>query len=306
MVRMEVRGGAWREEVWDRIGRMRDGLAVPDTRASAHVRDHLNRAEQYANDPWSVWAGRRGARIEAVWRELRLAEEALLRGAPDGPELIHRARAAHAAAVRRLGPGDRQVRDLATALQVQDPDTAKQQEVRSLAVEVLGRVHAASDADHRRLRALGGQLAAWIWGLAILAVALIVAVAALGWELLPPVAGGAVAGWQVIALAMVSGLVGAMFTAIPSTSLIPDRSAAFNPAWKQAGLKLVIGAWSGLVGMLAVTAGLAEAATESTTTAGFVMVAALFGAGQEAVTRFADRKASVVRDAGPGRLPGTP
>ncbi len=61
----------------------------------------------------------------------------------------------------------------------------------------------------------------------------------------------------------------------------------------QAVLKVVVGAWSAVIGLMAVAANLATADTKNL--AGFAMVAAIFGASQEALTRFADRKA---RDVG--------
>ena len=57
----------------------------------------------------------------------------------------------------------------------------------------------------------------------------------------------------------------------------------------QAVLKVVVGAWSAVIGLMAVAANLATADTKNL--AGFAMVAAIFGASQEALTRFADRKA---------------
>jgi hypothetical protein len=46
-----------------------------------------------------------------------------------------------------------------------------------------------------------------------------------------------------------------------------------------------------------VSAGVAEAVANTTTVAGFALVAAMFGASQEALTRFADHKATGLSDA---------
>jgi len=81
---------------------------------------------------------------------------------------------------------------------------------------------------------------------------------------------------------------------------IPASQAPFNPVWEQAGLKVAVGAWSAIVGLLVVTAGIATApggANSSTSLAGLLIIAALFGANQEALTRFADNKASKLRAA---------
>ena len=104
---------------------------------------------------------------------------------------------------------------------------------------------------------------------------------------------------------MFAGMMGALFSALPSVAAIPDKTMVFNPVREQAVLKIAVGAWSAVFGLFAITAGLVQesmdqtAGTPSTnvqTFAGFVMTCALFGAAQEALTRFADRKATVVRD----------
>jgi hypothetical protein len=302
MIDMKKRGGAWREEVWDRIGRIRDSLSSNPNRHRTEVEEHLSRAEEIANaSPWR-WIARKGSRIEAAWREIRLAQETYLTGAADieVPELARRAARSGA---WHLGATDPDVVDLKAEIKADPIDTAV---LRRRAASVAQRAHEASDANHRKLRAVGEQIAAAATGLAVLGIALVLAIARLDWQFLPPVArpGGAIEGWQLVGLAMVSGLVGAMFSAIPSVSLIPDKQQVFNPVWRQAALKMVIGAWSGFVGLVAVTAGLVEPFIQSaqgaeavrTALPGFVMTAALFGAGQEAVTRFADRKATIARD----------
>jgi hypothetical protein len=308
MIDMKKRGGAWREEVWDRIGRMRDTLSRASTTAlpaqtRAQVNEHLNRAQSIANDSYWRWIARKGSRIEAAWRELRLAEETYLADAPDDEALVLARRAAQRGAWH-LGATDPLVIALNDEI---GKGTPPDDRIREHAVAVLRRAHETSDADHRKLRAVGEQIAAAAWGLAALAALLVGLIAGLDWQFLPPVSRGdaTIAGWQLVALAMVSGLIGAMFSAIPSVSLIPDKREPFNPVWRQAALKMVIGAWSGFIGLIAVTAGLVEPITQAAqdpsagggaALPGFVMTAALFGAGQEAVSRFADRKATIARD----------
>ncbi|SHJ91697.1 hypothetical protein SAMN02745244_03572 [Tessaracoccus bendigoensis DSM 12906] len=77
----------------------------------------------------------------------------------------------------------------------------------------------------------------------------------------------------------------------------PTNATTFNPVVAQALFKVVVGAWSALVGLIAVAAGLETASTDggAASPAGFVMMCALFGAAQEAITRFADEKAAIVK-----------
>lgn len=314
---MTARGGHWRDEAWDRIGRLTDALPSLEQTAANQVRKHLDHAASCANDSWWHWFGRTGSRIEAVWRELRLAEEAFLRGVGDA-DLRVQASVALQHGSQYLDQSNAHVLDLAKQLEELGssggtPPPEKLLAVRKQSVQVLIEAHEASGKDHRTLRSVGRQVLGTVWILFALAVMLLIAASQLDWEFLPPVSTGSsnVSGWQVVALAMTSGMAGAMFTAIPSVSLIPDKKRPFNPIWRQAGLKVAIGAWSGLIGLLSVTAGLGNGAAgtavssgNTTSVAGFIMVAALFGAGQEAVSRFVDRKATIVRDAPDGAASG--
>ncbi len=302
---MAVRWGAWRDDVWDRIGRLSHSTLALSPDAEPLVRGHVDQAAEYANESWRLWFGRRGSRIEAVWRELRLAEEAFLEHVPDSLVWV-KAEEAVDHGRRHLGADDPAVKMLSKLLdQDGTPDevTARTPSIRSHALQVLIRAHEASDRDHRSLRAFGLQMMAWIWFLTLLAIILVVFVRVWDWQFVtPPVRQGeAVGAWQSIALAMGAGMFGAMFTAVPSIWMVPDKKAPFNPVTKQAVLKMVVGAWSGFVGLVAVSAGLSTGAGDTSTIPGFVMVAAIFGAGQEAVTRFTDKKAADVRGG-----PGTP
>lgn len=300
-------GGRWREDVWDRILRLYDAATIPSDRTPpAGVLEHVDRAAQAANA--SKWAYRWdfASQIEACWRELRLAETAILRSS-SGDELRATAFHAHRRGELNLGASDPEVVELGALLAV-DPagrDLAHEIRLRSCALAVLSRSHQASDQHVRNLRSLRTQLRTLGALLAVLAVGFVLAVRQLHWQVLPtPGATGAgsagsapMSDWGTVCLAMVAGMLGALFSAIPSLSQVPEQSVAFNPLREQAVLKLAVGAWSAVFGLMAVTAGLGEPDSSTSSIAGFTMVAALFGAGQEALTRFADRKASVLRDA---------
>jgi hypothetical protein len=82
---------------------------------------------------------------------------------------------------------------------------------------------------------------------------------------------------------------------------VPESATSFSPVREQAALKVVVGAWSAVIGLMAASAALltkGDTPTTPTSLAGFAMMAALFGASQEAVTRFADHKATGLRDGG--------
>ena len=128
-----------------------------------------------------------------------------------------------------------------------------------------------------------------------LALVLLLAVSLWNWPLLPALLEKSQV--SLVAVAMFFGALGALFSAVPSLAQVPEKVTTFSPVREQAALKVAVGAWSAIIGLMAVSAGLNSSATAPSSLAGFVMVAALFGAGQEAITRFADHKATDLRDA---------
>jgi hypothetical protein len=104
--------------------------------------------------------------------------------------------------------------------------------------------------------------------------------------------------------------VGSLFTAIPAMSRVPSDASPFNMPLQQAVLKLAFGA------LVAVT-GLGIVSTEPLGAGGpaslssLLLLALIFGAGQQAVTRYVDRRADEILTAGepapeehaPGRSP---
>jgi hypothetical protein len=90
---------------------------------------------------------------------------------------------------------------------------------------------------------------------------------------------------------MVGGLIGA----IPAMWNIRGSAAPVGLQLAQLAIKLPTGAWTGLVGVILLQAELipsVQAAPDGTLAA----YAILFGAGQQALTRFVDRRAGDVLD----------
>lgn len=285
-------GGLWREEVLDRAGRIRDDLLLlPQSdprvvRAMSHV-DEAVRLAEGRQSPAQWWSG---GRIEACWRELRLAEEVVL-DVGSAYEVGARVVDASTHAAFYLGAEDTRAKNLATLLERGEPFAALVPAAR-IALEAS---HEASDREHRARRSFLNTLRATTALLAVLAALLLAAVGAWEWDLLPTVADRQPV--ELTGIAMLFGALGALFSAIPSIAQMPAKTQAFSTVRIQAVLKVVVGAWSAVVGLMAVTAslatgGLGASTADTQTLAGFAMVAALFGAGQEAVTRFADHKAA--------------
>jgi hypothetical protein len=261
--------------------------------AETEVRGRATTAAQLATgssrslrDWWS------GGDVESCWRELRLAEEGLVYlAAPHQLPSLAQDALNHANAY--LPAGDKRVDQLKQA--ARQPNAVDG--LRASIVSVLAAGHEASDQAHRDMRGYQNLLRLLTIALGLLAA--LAAVAAVTWLRVPLFTppDGIGAGWAVVC-AFAAGAMGALFSAIPSLAQIPPSGAPFNPVREQAGLKIAVGAWSAIVGLLVVTAGLATSDVDpSASPAGLLIIAALFGANQEALTRFADHKAATLRSA---------
>jgi hypothetical protein len=294
----------WREEVLARAGRIdmeldafdgRLAAELPEGFAKTHVTDRTETVRRIVGEghgvPWRErWSGRV---VEDCWLELRLAEEALVHIAP-GSQLPTIAHDALNHARHYLGAGDERVDHLKDELARVERDGSEPARLRRSIVPVLSGAHEASDRTYRELRSFQNQLrvlAALLIGMAGVVAVLAGTVLDDEFARLVPALTDGTASTAGVSVALASGALGALFSAVPSLAQIPEKSMPFNPIREQAILKVAVGAWSGLVGMLVVQAGLGTAVTDTSSLAGFVIVAALFGAGQEALTRFADHKA---------------
>jgi hypothetical protein len=317
----------WREEVLARAGRIEMELAAFDGRLARNVpagfaRTHVlertetvrrivgegdaagGRADPVGSNghrrrprggrhvPWRErWSGRI---VEDCWLELRLAEEALVHLAP-GSQLPTIAHDALNHARYYLGAGDERVDHLKDELAEVERDGGDPEGLRGSIVPVLSGAHEASDRTHRDLRSFQNQLrvlAAVLIGMAVVIAVLAGTVLDDDLARLVPALIDGTASHAGVPVALAAGALGALFSAVPSLAQIPEKSMPFNPIREQAVLKVAVGAWSGLVGMLVVQAGLGTAVADTRSLAGYVIVAALFGASQEAITRFADHKAT--------------
>lgn len=286
------RGGLWREEAFDRIYRIVDELPSP----SEEVRAHLEAASVLADHRQSPAEWWTGSRIESCWRELRSAEKMIARDAAAVHDVLAHVVDAQRHAKAYLPKDDVMVEALALELGKTPPDLGT---INALARNVLVASHSASDRQHRELRTFKNGLRLQVGVLVAMAAGLLVAVEVWHWSLLPPVKD--IQDLAPVAIALVFGALGALFSAIPSLSQVPESATSFSPVREQAALKVVVGAWSAVIGLMAASAALltkGDTPTTPTSLAGFAMMAALFGASQEAVTRFADHKATGLRDGG--------
>lgn len=300
-----VKPGVWRQDVLTRVGRLTTEVEArrQDVRpADAALLDRasacLATAGSLAEDglgPLEWWTG---SQVEAAWSQLRPAEENLVRASSDDPVVL-RADALAAlghAAVAGIPPADPRLTALREGLAAPTPD---QGQLRELTVRVTEASHQRSDQLHQAQRSFRNQLRGIAILLILLAVVTVVGLSAVpaAASLIPRPTGLALAPALLLAYGM--GALGALFSAVPSLSQMPEQVSPFNTSREQATLKVVTGAWSALVGLVVVAAGISgTVAGDPMTVPGFAIVSALFGAQQEALTRFADHKAATMTPAG--------
>lgn len=291
---IKVKAGFWRMELFARAQRLaRDAEILPED-AQAGANKHLKRAEQLTEDRQSIFELWSGSQVEMAWTEIRLAEEALIQAATQRDVIVANGHKALAQAKRYIAGSDSRITGLATSMAEasKPPSEAQLKQIKSLSVTVAVASHEVSDAEHRSQRQFRNMLRQVTLTLGVLLAVLVVGSLILtvpkGWV---PVPTGFTTPGHAVVGAILFGAFGALFSAVPSLTQAPVNSTTFNPTVEQAVLKIVVGGWSALVGLIAVSAGIEPAATGSASLAGFAIMCAVFGSMQEAITRFADQKA---------------
>lgn len=244
-----------------------------------------------------------GTEVERAWAALREAEERTVYLLPDD-EVSARGAAVLAYGRRYLAGDDPRVNMLvrlrsATAAGG-DPSLAA---LRACIAEVLRAAHRRADGSQQQARYFRNRLliASAFSGL----FAVLLAVAQWGLPQLnvitPP------ADWHgtpcvPLVTVMLFGAVGALFTAIPAIAKIPTDLGPFNLPLQQALLKIFFGPLVAVIGLAALSSGVLAVAVPTTWPATFVS-AVVFGAGQQAVTRYVDQRAGKILDVGTDGAP---
>lgn len=97
-----------------------------------------------------------------------------------------------------------------------------------------------------------------------------------------------------LVLVMLFGSVGALFTAIPAMSRVPSDFSPFNLPLQQFLLKIAFGSLTAVVGLAALQNTEKLAPFLPTTLPGVFLIAMLFGAGQQVVTQYVDKRAAEI------------
>ncbi|SBT44340.1 hypothetical protein [Micromonospora narathiwatensis] len=228
----------------------------------------------------------RGGKIEYAWQTIHAVERAVVElRTPE--ELIGLLPAYQDSAAQYLKADDRVLVDFDAAKDLAAPEV-----FRAKVQALLLRTHAASDEFHESARRLRNRMLG-ISVFALVAEALMVLVQ---WGssdvhlLKPPTDATGVAAWRLLFFVLLAGALGAFISALPS--MITSRSGGlpYKLPFQQGLLKLAVGPLVAVAGIMLVIGGLVETTVGST--AALLGVAIVFGAGQQAVTAFADRRAA--------------
>jgi hypothetical protein len=173
--------------------------------------------------------------------------------------------------------------------------------LRSSIVDVLRASHAQADRNNQQARYLRNRL---IIASAVSVLFAVLIVLAQWWMRDIPFLAAPIhwpgSAWSYILVVMLFGAIGALITAIQAISNIPLDSGPFNLPLQQALLKLVLGPLVALIGLLILDTDVLQIGMPKSW-AGVLVLAIVFGAGQQAVTRYVDQRASEVLTAiGPG------
>jgi hypothetical protein len=236
-----------------------------------------------------------GTEVERAWSSLREAEQQLFKHGRGGtavdidPEVL-------AQATRHLGEKDPRRVALEKAGEASTATlTAKDIERRrTIQLAALRAAHAASDRKNQEARYLRNRLlVATIFSSVCILVLLLVQWRVPRNTFITPPAEWTGSSWVLLGLVVLFGAVGSLVTAIPAVAAIPSDFTPFNLPLQQALLKVVVGPLTAVIGLLIVSSGLVVV-EYADTFLGLLVLAVILGAGQQAVTRFVDSRASEI------------
>ena len=292
----------WRQEVQRRRITLLDELARLELQgrqqeARAYlINDLLEDANVASGEKVTLLKWWWGTEIERAWARLREVAERTVHLLPD-PELPARAADAARHGDSYLDANDPGLQHL-QALRAQQDPRASADELRSSIVGVLRAAHDKADHANREARYLRNRLLIASAFSVLFAVAIVLAQSSLeGVSFVDKADRWDGSGWSYLVVVMVFGGVGALFTAIPAISKIPSNFGPFNLPLQQGLVKIAFGPLVAVVGIALLNTGVSPHIVPKTLPS-LLLMAALFGAGQHAVTRYVDWRAEQILTAG--------
>ncbi|WP_157557548.1 hypothetical protein [Intrasporangium oryzae] len=225
-----------------------------------------------------------GAEINLTWDDLHRLELAL-EGLKQPKEVVDDAKR-HAKAEFGTDEWKQFLIDLQ-----KDPDAEARKKV---GLRTIRTAHAVAEAKHEGERQQERGILEIAAGLVLAGIAtvLIQALAFPDERLIPqPAQPTAAAGWAVLCLVMLFGMLGGSFSALISlyvTNKTFTNTFWFDPRPSLTVMKIASGLWTAVIGVIAVGSGVVVGTY--TSIASLILLAFLFGYGQQAVTVFMDCK----------------
>lgn len=288
----------WRQTVERR--RLRLAMELRRVRAEApiaNIQEMLDEAHKAAIAPVNVRKWWWGTEVERAWAHLREAEERILEYLPDDEAGLEDEALAHA---KTLLPGDDR-RILALQQIVEGKSThASAAARRQVVVEAVKAAHAKSDQNNQEARFFRNRLLFASIFCAVFAAGLLVVQSRFPKAefVQPPTDLNGSSAWTVLGLAMLLGCLGSLITAIPALSKVPSDFSPFNLPLQQAFLKIAVGALTSVIGLVIVASQTTDV-TFDNRLAGFIILAIVFGAAQQAITKYVDSRATEILSPAP-------
>lgn len=241
------------------------------------ARQRNGKVSQRFGEWWS------GNHVNETWYQLHKIETGIERAEPDTDQLINDAKG-H---VLRELPKDEYLEFTARL-----GAAVEEQKKRNLALDAIARAHLAAEAKHdgerRRQR---GVLAISVGLLLVALVTFVLQMFSDDPFLAPPSGGIGISSVLFLGLVMFFGVIGGLVSALVSLYLADSKftdTLWFDPRPMLTFAKAVMGIWTALIGLLAVGSGVLVG--EYTSLASALLLAFVFGYGQQAITGFLDRK----------------
>lgn len=304
----------WRQQVrrrWMMLANDLERVSDPQARAAIAATLEVAREASTARVSLAKWWW--GTEVERAWAALREAEEQIFEHDPDrGRQRVDDDVLGHARATLPRDDDRRLALELHRVGGPKDPTAAKSagaapkpttgeldgDDLKHLQLSTLRAAHFVCDRQNQEARFFRNRLLIASVFVTLLTIVLLVVQSRLhgaSYELIAAPDGWDRPAWNLLGLLMLFGYVGALITAIPALSKVPADFSPFNLPVQQALLKLVVGALTAVVGIVVVQSGIIDAATSSADSfAELLVLAIVFGAGQQAVTRFVDARAAEI------------
>ncbi|MCZ7437355.1 hypothetical protein O7598_13195 [Micromonospora sp. WMMC241] len=283
-----VPGAVWQVEVRTRLDELHqqlDSLGPGDPPLAAALRERLAGVEPVLGRA-GVLGWLRGGDVEYAWQTLHAVERAMV-GLRPVAEIVGFLPAYRDAAARFLRADDKVVTDIDPAA-----DAATPALLRAKVQALLLRYHCASDEFHEAVRRLRNRML----GLSVSALVAEALLVLVQWRnpdvplVRVPADAVGVPPWRLLLVVLLAGALGAFVSALPSMITSQSAGLPYRLPFQQGLLKLAVGPLVAVVGIMLVVGGLANTTVNST--AALLGLAIVFGAGQQAVTAFADRRAA--------------